>query len=168
MTAGANEGPSSPSDRLTARYVFGIRRVPRRRRRSHRHGALFRPGIQILLNAAHLCDQYISNIEMNGGKIVYVPIRPPPAEHTHSASEWKLDFAELESKCGPKTKMIVLNTPHNPLGKMFSKEELEEIGRIAITHDLIILSDEVVSSFPHNSFCIRLPWWMEIYDSMID
>ena len=121
------------------------------------------------LNAAHHCDQYISNIEMNGGKIVYVPIRPPPAEHTHSASEWKLDFAELESKCGPKTKMIVLNTPHNPLGKMFSKEELEEIGRIAIKHDLIILSDEVVSLSPTIIALLSSPYWrVQIYDSMID
>ena len=46
--------------------------------------------------------------------------------------------------------MIVLNTPHNPLGKMFSKEELEEIGRIAIKHDLIIVSDEVVWSFSYD------------------
>lgn len=89
-------------------------------------------------------DQYISNIEMNGGKIVYVPIRPPVAEETHSASEWKLDMAELESKCTDRTKIIVLNTPHNPLGKMFSREELEAIGRIAIEKDLLIISDEVV------------------------
>jgi kynurenine aminotransferase len=81
---------------------------------------------------------------MNGGKIVYVPIRPPKAEHTHSASEWKLDIAELESKCTDRTKMIVLNTPHNPLGKMFSLEELLVIGEIAIKHDLLIISDEVV------------------------
>jgi kynurenine aminotransferase len=97
---------------------------------------------------------------MNGGKIVYVPIRPPAAEHTHSASEWKLDPAELESKCGPKTKMIVLNTPHNPLGKMFSKEELEEIGRIAIKHDLIIVSDEVYDRLdyePHHRIATLSP-----------
>ena len=41
--------------------------------------------------------------------------------------------------------MIVLNTPHNPLGKMFSKEELEEIGRVAVERDLLIISDEVVT-----------------------
>ena len=84
---------------------------------------------------------------MNGGKIIYVPIRPPVKQETHSASEWKLDIKELESKVTPRTKMIVLNTPHNPLGKMFSKEELEEIGRVAVEKDLMIISDEVVS--PH-------------------
>jgi kynurenine aminotransferase len=85
---------------------------------------------------------------MNGGKVVYVPIRPPLAKETHSASEWKLDIKELESICTPRTKMIVLNTPHNPLGKMFSKEELEEIGRVAIEQDLLIISDEVVPLHP--------------------
>jgi kynurenine aminotransferase len=88
--------------------------------------------------------KYISNIEMNGGKIVYVPIRPPVAKKTHSASEWTLDIEELKSKCTDRTKMIVLNTPHNPLGKMFSKEELEAIGKVAIENDLLIVSDEVV------------------------
>ena len=88
--------------------------------------------------------KYISNIEMNGGKIVYVPIRPPAAKETHSASDWTLDIDELRSKCTERTKMIVLNTPHNPLGKMFSKEELDAIGKVAIEKDLIIVSDEVV------------------------
>src|SRR5277367_3933089 len=87
---------------------------------------------------------------MNGGKIIYVPIRPPVKQETHSASEWKLDIKELESKVTPRTKMIVLNTPHNPLGKMFSKEELEEIGRVAVERDLLIISDEVVH--PQHSY----------------
>jgi kynurenine aminotransferase len=81
---------------------------------------------------------------MNGGKLVYVPIRPPAARHTHSASEWTLDIDELKSKCTDRTKMIVLNTPHNPLGKMFSKEELQAIGQVALDNDLLIISDEVV------------------------
>lgn len=82
---------------------------------------------------------------MNGGKVVYVPIRPPTAKETHSASEWTLDIDELRSKCTEKTKMLVLNTPHNPLGKMFSREELDAIGKVAIEKDLIIVSDEVVA-----------------------
>jgi kynurenine aminotransferase len=81
---------------------------------------------------------------MNGGKIVYIPIRPPAAKETHSASEWKLDIEELKSKCTDRTKMIVLNTPHNPLGKIFSKEELLAIGQVAVEKDLLIISDEVV------------------------
>lgn len=84
---------------------------------------------------------------MNGGKPVFVPLRPPQdaAERNISSHEWKLDIEELKSKITPKTKMIVLNTPHNPIGKVFDESELLSIGRVAKEHNLIILSDEVVS-----------------------
>jgi len=90
-------------------------------------------------------DQYISNIAMPGGKVVYVPLHPPPkgATETSSAGEWTIDFAELEAAFTPKTKMIVLNTPHNPIGKVFSKEELLKIGELCVKNNVIILSDEV-------------------------
>lgn len=83
---------------------------------------------------------------MNGGKPVFVPLRAPAhaANQTISSHEWVLDIDELQSKITDKTKMIVLNTPHNPVGKVFDEEELLAIGRVAEEHDLIILSDEVV------------------------
>jgi kynurenine aminotransferase len=57
--------------------------------------------------------RYVSNIEMPGGKIVYVPMHPPKegAVKTLSAGEWTIDFDELERAITPKTKMLVLNTP---------------------------------------------------------
>jgi kynurenine aminotransferase len=90
-------------------------------------------------------DQYISNIEMPGGKVVYVPIHPPAkgAAQTTSAGEWTINLEEFEAAITPKTKMVVLNTPHNPIGKVFSREELQAIGDICVKHNLIILSDEV-------------------------
>lgn len=45
----------------------------------------------------------------------------------------------------PRTKMILLNTPHNPVGKVFTREELEKIAAIAEEHNLMVVSDEVVS-----------------------
>ena len=82
---------------------------------------------------------------MPGGKIVYVPLHPPPngANANSSAAEWTIDFVELENAITPKTKMIVINTPHNPVGKVFSKEELLRIGEICVKNEIIILSDEV-------------------------
>ncbi|KAB2103359.1 putative aminotransferase [Alternaria gaisen] len=90
-------------------------------------------------------DQYISNIEMPGGKVVYVPLHPPRdgATKTTSAAEWSLDMKELEAAITPKTRMIVINSPHNPIGKVFSKEELQAIGDVCVKHNIIILSDEV-------------------------
>ncbi|KAK4991292.1 arylformamidase [Elasticomyces elasticus] len=90
-------------------------------------------------------DQYISNIEMPGGKVVYVPLHPPKdgATKTTSASEWTLDMSELEKAVTDKTRMIVLNSPHNPIGKVFSKQELQAISDICVKHNILILSDEV-------------------------
>ncbi|KAI7503180.1 hypothetical protein KC347_g8723 [Hortaea werneckii] len=90
-------------------------------------------------------DQYISNIEMPGGKVVYVPLHPPKdgATKTTSAGAWTLDMKELESKITDKTRMMVVNTPHNPVGKVFSREELQAIGDLCVKHNIIILSDEV-------------------------
>ncbi|KAG0232354.1 hypothetical protein BGW42_008223 [Actinomortierella wolfii] len=89
-------------------------------------------------------DQYISNITMNGGVPVYCPIRPTgDTSKNMEASQWKVDIKELESKITPRSKIIVLNTPHNPIGKVFSREELEQIGDLAAKHNLLIISDEV-------------------------
>ncbi|GMG18437.1 unnamed protein product [[Candida] boidinii] len=62
-------------------------------------------------------DQYISNIELNGGVIKYLPINPPADfdKRIVDASEWTIDFKQLESLITSKTKMIVINTPHNPI-----------------------------------------------------
>jgi kynurenine aminotransferase len=90
-------------------------------------------------------DQYISNIQMPGGKVVYVPMHPPPngSTTTSSASDWKLDLAQFEAAITPRTRMVVLNSPHNPIGKVFSREELLAVGEICVKHNIIILSDEV-------------------------
>ena len=62
-------------------------------------------------------DQYISNIEMAGGKVVYVPMRPPLDSNIKatSAADWKVDMSALERAMTDRTKMIVLNTPREYL-----------------------------------------------------
>lgn len=82
---------------------------------------------------------------MAGGKVVYVPLQPPKegATKTTSAAEWSLDMAAFEKAITPKTRMLVINTPHNPVGKVFSKSELEAIGNLCVKHNVLILSDEV-------------------------
>lgn len=90
-------------------------------------------------------DQYISNIEFNGGVVKYISLRPPTAAATKNveASEWKIDLKELEAAITLKTKAIMINSPHNPIGKIFSESEMLEIGELIIRHNLVILSDEV-------------------------
>ena len=57
----------------------------------------------------------------------------------------KVDFGKIEELISPKTRMICLCNPLNPTGKVFTREELEELGRIAVKHNLLILSDEIWS-----------------------
>ncbi|KAK3320649.1 pyridoxal phosphate-dependent transferase [Cercophora scortea] len=106
--------------------------------------AFIEPGDEVIVFEPFF-DQYISNIEMPGGKIVYVPMHPPKegGVKTLSAAEWSIDFDELERAITPRTKMLVLNTPHNPVGKVYSKPELEKIAALCVKHQIIILSDEV-------------------------
>ncbi|KAG5366054.1 putative aminotransferase C6B12.04c [Yarrowia sp. B02] len=105
--------------------------------------AFLNPGDEVIVFEPFF-DQYISNIELPGGKVVYVPLHPPKdAETTSSAANWTLDIKEFEAAITPKTKMIVVNTPQNPTGKVFSKDELTQIGELAVKHNLIVLSDEV-------------------------
>lgn len=106
--------------------------------------AFIEPGDEVIVFEPFF-DQYISNIEMAGGKVVYVPMHPPKegATTTTSAAEWTINLEEFEAAITQKTRMIVLNTPHNPIGKVFSKEELQALGDLCVKHNLIVLSDEV-------------------------
>eukprot|EP00158_Paraphelidium_tribonemae_P005943 Partr_v1_DN27596_c1_g1_i3_m30708 putative aminotransferase len=91
-------------------------------------------------------DQYSSNITMSGGRLVYCPLKVAKGVDTSaniSARDWKIDMKELESKITARTKMIVFNTPHNPVGKVFNKAELQDIANIAIKHNIMVISDEV-------------------------
>ncbi|ESW99705.1 hypothetical protein KL918_001361 [Ogataea parapolymorpha] len=99
-------------------------------------------------------DQYISNIEMPGGKVKYVQLHPPAdfATKTVTGDDWTIDWSELEAAITPKTKMIVLNSPHNPIGKVFNKQELLRIGELAVKHNFLILSDEVYENLYYGDF----------------
>ncbi|KAF7332130.1 Aminotran-1-2 domain-containing protein [Mycena kentingensis (nom. inval.)] len=89
-------------------------------------------------------DQYLPSITFNGGKPVYVPLHPPKgARKAHTSNEWTIDLEELRAAITPRTKMIVVNTPHNPVGKVFSRTELEGIAALAEEFNLIVMSDEV-------------------------
>lgn len=99
-------------------------------------------------------DQYIHNIQMPGGKVVYVPLHPPEkgATQTTSAGDWSINMDELKAAINDNTRMIVLNTPHNPIGKVFTRDELQAIGDLCVQHNIIILSDEVYDRLYYTPF----------------
>lgn len=96
-------------------------------------------------------DQYISNIRMAGGVVRYVPLSPPADGDTATSSsgDWKLDMEKLKTTFSSKTRMLVLNSPHNPVGKVFSTEELSAIGKLCVEHNTIIIADDVYDSLTY-------------------
>ncbi|KIL68105.1 hypothetical protein M378DRAFT_8790 [Amanita muscaria Koide BX008] len=89
-------------------------------------------------------DQYLPSVTFNGGKPVYVPLHPPPATIAKPTSnDWTMDVNELRQAITPRTKMIIINTPHNPIGKVFTRQELEQIAAVAEEFNLLVMLDEV-------------------------
>ncbi|KAF2236646.1 kynurenine-oxoglutarate transaminase 1 mitochondrial precursor [Viridothelium virens] len=115
--------------------------------------AFLEPGDEVIVFEPFF-DQYISNIEMPGGRLVYVPIHPPASgsTKTQSAGKWRIDMDEVKARISDKTRMIVLNSPHNPIGKVFSEHELREIGELCVEHNILILSDEVYDRLYYTPF----------------
>ncbi len=100
-------------------------------------------------------DAYGPDVAMAGGTVRAVPLAPP---------DWRLDPARLEAAIGPRTRAVILNSPHNPTGKMFRREELEVIAALCRRHDLLVIADEVYSEIvfggPHLSIA-TLPGMFE-------
>jgi aspartate/methionine/tyrosine aminotransferase len=95
--------------------------------------ALLDPGDEVILFEPFY-DAYPAQIIFAGGVPRPVRLSPP---------DWSFSLNELRRAIGERTRAIVINTPHNPTGKMFSRAELESIALLAIEHDLIVITDEV-------------------------
>ena len=79
-------------------------------------------------------DCYNPAIRLNGGIPIHINLKPP-----HFAIDWQ----EVRDKITTRTRMIMVNTPHNPTGAVLSESDLKTLEEIALKHDLLILSDEV-------------------------
>ncbi len=91
------------------------------------------PGDEIIVFEP-VYDSYVPNMTMAGVMPRYVPLRPP---------DWAFDRDELKAAFNGHTRAIIINTPHNPTGKVYSREELTTIAALCQEHDVIAITDEV-------------------------
>lgn len=95
--------------------------------------AYFERGDEILAFEPYY-DSYPAAAFAAGAKIVGVPLEAPA---------FHFDPRKLAAAVTPRTRAIILNTPHNPTGRVFGREELETIRKLVVEHDLLVITDEV-------------------------
>lgn len=95
--------------------------------------AICEPGDEVIV-LAPFYDSYPAAIHAAGAKIKVVNLTPPT---------WKLNKEALAAACTDRTRAIIVNSPHNPTGYVFSTSDLEAIAEICLKHDLLAITDEV-------------------------
>jgi len=95
--------------------------------------ALVDPGDEVIV-LEPFYENYGPDADIAGARPVYVPLRPP---------ENVFDRDELRKAFGPRTKAIIVNTPNNPTGRVFTRDELTFIASLCVEHDVVAVTDEI-------------------------
>ena len=95
--------------------------------------ALIDPGDEVIALEPYY-DSYVAGIGMAGGRRVPVTLRAP---------DFRLDADALRAAVTPRTRLLLVNTPHNPTGTVLDDAELSAIAQVACAHDLLVVTDEV-------------------------
>ena len=116
---------------------------------------VLRPGDEVIVFEPAY-DSYIPNIEVNGAVPIRINLKFP---------SYGIDWDLVREKISPKTRMIMLNSPHNPTGAILSEEDIDQLSSIVKGTDIFILSDEVYEhliydGLPHQSM-LRYPHLMK-------
>jgi len=107
--------------------------------------ALVNPGEEVLLLEPAF-DLYYGQVKLAGASVVPVALQFEERE-----GEWRLDAAALEAAITSRTKLLILNSPHNPTGKVFTADEMAAIAEIVRRHpNLLVISDEVYKYIVHS------------------
>jgi aminotransferase len=100
--------------------------------------ALVDPGEEVVVFEPFY-ENYGPDAILSGATPRYVTLHPPSDED----GEWSFDPAALRAAFNPRTRAIILNTPHNPTGKVFSRAELELIRNLCVEFDVLAITDEI-------------------------
>ncbi|MGI8695452.1 MAG: pyridoxal phosphate-dependent aminotransferase [Mycobacteriales bacterium] len=165
------DGPASMLDAASRAILNGVNQYPPgpgmpalrqaiARHRERRYGLTFDPDGEVLVTVGAteavatallaLCenadevvvfepyyDSYAASIALAGA------VRRPVTLRPDGTGRFTFDRRELRAAVGRRTKVILLHSPHNPTGTVFTREELAAIARLAVEHDLIVITDEV-------------------------
>ena len=105
--------------------------------------ALVEPGDEVVVFEPYF-DHYATSIALAGGRRRVVRLQEP---------DLHFDVADLEAAVGPNTRLILLNSPHNPAGKVFDANELAAVAAVAVEHDLLVVTDEVYEHMTYDGVC---------------
>lgn len=103
--------------------------------------ALVNPGDEVVVLEPYY-DSYTATIAMAGGVRRPVTLRAP---------NFRVDAGELRAAVTPRTRVMLINSPHNPTGTVLTRAELEVIAELAIEHDLVVVTDEVYEHLTFDS-----------------
>ena len=101
------------------------------------------PGDEVVVLEPYY-DSYVACIQMAGGVRRPVTLRAP---------DFRLDTSELRTAVTPRTRLLLINSPHNPTGTVLDERELTAIAEVAVEHDLVVVTDEV---YEHLTFDDRV------------
>ena len=113
-------------------------------------------------------DCYVPMVKAAGGIPRFIALKPKTTKQPLSSADWVFDRQELESLFNDKTKGIIINTPHNPVGKVFTLDELQFIANLAKKWNTLVVSDEVYEWIvyePHKH--IRIATLPDMYERTI-
>eukprot|EP01135_Chromosphaera_perkinsii_P010738 Nk52_evm17s2209 gene=Nk52_evmTU17s2209 len=106
--------------------------------------ALINPGDEVIVLEPAF-DIYLAQIELAGGTIRYLPLRRREGDDcTGTSRDFYIDWEELRGLVNEKTKAIIINSPHNPTGKVFNTDEMKTLSKMVLNHpSMIVLADDV-------------------------
>jgi methionine aminotransferase len=115
--------------------------------------AIVHPGDEVIV-LEPCYDSYVPNIELAGGRVVRLPLTP---------GSFRPDFDRIRAAIGPRTRAILINTPHNPSGMVWSREEMLTLQDLLAPTNVVLISDEV---YEHMVYAPLQHWSAAHFDGL--
>ena len=104
--------------------------------------AILNPGDEVIIPVPYWLT-YPETVKMGGGTPVFL--------ETEEKEDFKINIDKLNDLINEKTKALILNSPSNPTGSIYTKEELEEIAKVAVDNEIIVVSDEIYEKIVYDA-----------------